>query len=74
MDDIKRQHKDTMFRGFFKVPRNFLHLLAWCRGGAAGLSVEDITPVDLDAEMGRRIVGWHLVIDMLLFTFSQKQQ
>ena len=55
MDEIKRKHKDTIFRELFKEPRNFLHLLEWCRGGESGLTVEDITPFDLDSELALRI-------------------
>ena len=55
MDEIKRQHRDTIFRGIFKEPHNFLHLLQWCRGGKSDLTVDCITPFDLDSELAVRI-------------------
>jgi len=31
VEPLKRQHRDTLFRGWFKIPENFLQILAYCR-------------------------------------------
>ncbi|MCL2387051.1 MAG: Rpn family recombination-promoting nuclease/putative transposase [Defluviitaleaceae bacterium] len=53
---MKRQHKDTMFRGWFKIPQNFLHLLKHCKGDTT-LTTDDIELFDLESVViirGRR--------------------
>ena len=52
---IKRQHRDTMFRGHFKKPDNFLQLLKHCSKGNTALTVEDIEPFDLESSVAVRI-------------------
>ena len=53
--DLKRQHRDTIFRWIFKDLHNFLQLLKWCRGEEIGLTAEDIIPFDLDSELAVRV-------------------
>ena len=55
MDNIKLQHRDTIFRWLFKEPHNFLQLLEWCRGRKSNLTVEEIESFDLDSELAYRI-------------------
>ena len=52
---MKRHHRDTLFRGIFKNPKNFLQLLEKCTGGKTSLTVDDIKPFDLDSEVSIRI-------------------
>jgi hypothetical protein len=46
-----------LFRGYFKIPENFLYLLERCRGGEAflPLTVADIKPFDLESEIAIRL-------------------
>jgi len=53
--EINRQHRDTLFRGCFKIPKHFLYLLNHCKGQACALTEKDITPFDLDSEITLRI-------------------
>jgi hypothetical protein len=50
---LKRGHKSTLFREYFKIAPNFLHLLEKCRGGH-NLTEGDITPFDLESETALR--------------------
>ena len=52
---IKRQHKDTLFRGVFKIPKHFIYLLEHCRNKHNTLNEEDLTPFDLDSSITTRI-------------------
>ena len=52
---IKRQHKDTLFRGVFKIPKHFISLLEHCRNKHNTLNEEDLTPFDLDSSITTRI-------------------
>ena len=49
------QHRDTLFRGYFKIIKNFLHLLRHCRGGGDILTDEDIEPFDLESTVAYRM-------------------
>ena len=53
--NLKRKHKDTLFRAHFKIPENFLQLLNRCSGGNSTLTTNDITPFDLDSATAIRI-------------------
>jgi len=54
-DDLKKQHRDTIFRSLFKKPDNFLHLLRHCRGTSEDMIADDIQPFDLDSTIISRI-------------------
>ena len=54
-NNLKRQHRDTMFRGHFKIPEHFLHLLKHCRKQDITLTTADIEPFDLDSAVAIRI-------------------
>ena len=49
-DGLLRQHRDTLFRGAFKIPKNFLQLLDKCSGGKFEFSESDIVPFDLESD------------------------
>ena len=51
---LRKQHKDTMFREFFKVPQNFLDLLKECRDNQLSLVIDDIEPFDLESNIAIR--------------------
>ena len=55
ISQLNRKHRDTMFRGLFKIPQNFLHLLECCSEGESTLTVNDITPFDLESAVALRI-------------------
>jgi len=44
---LKLQHRDSLFHGFFKELENFLHLLNQCNSGDSLLTVDDIALFDL---------------------------
>jgi len=52
---LKKQHRDTMFRAYFKMPHNFLDLLKKCRDDQLSLMIDDIEPFDLDSSIAVRI-------------------
>ena len=52
---LRNRHRDTMFRAYFKMPRNFLDLLKECRDNQVTLPVEDIEPFDLDSDIVVRV-------------------
>ena len=53
--NLKNQHRDTMFRGYFKKPENFLHLHKHCSGQDSMLTADDIKPFDLESAVAVRI-------------------
>ena len=53
--NLKKQHRDTMFRGHFKIPGNFLQLLKHCSHQDTTLTTDDITPFDLESAVAVRI-------------------
>ena len=52
---IKIQHKDTLFRGIFKVVRHFICLLRHCQNGYSQLTEDDLMLFDLDSSIAKRI-------------------
>ena len=48
---LNRRHRDTMFRGLFKEPQNFLYLLKHCSDDETSLTADDITPFDLESAL-----------------------
>lgn len=53
---LRPAHKDTMFRGIFKIPENFVYLLQRCRGADAPISPDELTPFDLESEFAIRLL------------------
>ena len=53
--NLKRQHRDSLFRGVFKLPKNALPLLQHCRKDGVPFVLEDIQPFDLDSDLAHRI-------------------
>ena len=53
--NLKKQHRDTFFRWFFKQVEHFLQLLHHCSAGGTLLTIDDIEPFDLDSELAYRI-------------------
>jgi len=53
--NLKKQHRDSMFRWFFKEPKHFLHLLKHCRQQELTLTEDDIEPFDLESTVAIRV-------------------
>ena len=47
---MKTQHKDSLFKGIFKIAPNFIQLLEKCKGSKVTLTPDDIIPFDLSSE------------------------
>ena len=54
ISNLKRHHKDSLFRVHFIEPDNFLDLLAYCRGNVSTLTVDDIQSFDLASALAVR--------------------
>ena len=52
---VKKQHRDTLFRLLFKIPNNFMYLLAKCSNGASMLAESDIKAFDLESAVAVRL-------------------
>jgi len=51
---LVKRHKDTLFRGLFIIPENFMYLLKKCSGGQTQLTKDDIVPFDLSTTYTKR--------------------
>ena len=52
---IKVQHRDSLFRGIFKILKHFIALLKHCNPGRCDLTEDDIMLFDLDSSITERI-------------------
>ena len=53
-DNLKIQHKDSFFRGLFKVPEHFLYLLDRCSSGSLNFSPGELTNFNLKSDHANR--------------------
>ena len=51
---LKIQHKDSFFRGLFKVPEHFLYLLDRCSNGRLRFSPDELTNFNLKSDHANR--------------------
>jgi hypothetical protein len=54
-DLLRKQHRDTFFRGLFSIYKHFKYLLEECRGEKVTLTEDEIEPFALDSEFTIRL-------------------
>ena len=52
--DLRKQHKDTLFRDLFKIPEHFMFLLKKCSGGKIQVTKDELQPFDLSTTYTKR--------------------
>jgi len=52
--DLRKQHKDTLFRDLFKIPEHFMFLLKKCSGGKMQVTKDELQPFDLSTTYTKR--------------------